>query len=56
MYQVVLGGIRDNMLSLLQLGKYGAINAPNPLTMGYYVINTYPNHTHYKKTKPRMVS
>ena len=38
-HKVVLDGISENMVSLLQLGKYGAINAADPTTMGYYVIN-----------------
>ena len=31
-------GISDNMASLIQLEKFGAINALYPTTMGYYVI------------------
>ena len=37
--KVVIGGISNNMSSLIQLGKYGAIDSVNPTTMGYYVIN-----------------
>ena len=36
--KVVLDGINGNMAYLLQLGKYGAINAEYPITMRYYVI------------------
>ena len=39
MYKVVLYGISDNMASLEQLSEYGATNAVDPNTMGYYVIN-----------------
>ena len=38
-HKVVLDGIRDNMTSIVQLGKYGAINAADPTTMGHYGIN-----------------
>ena len=38
-YKVVCDGIIENMASLVQLGKYGAINAEDPTTMYYYVIN-----------------
>ena len=31
-------GISDNMDFIVQLGKYGAINAEDPTKMGYYVI------------------
>ena len=37
-HKVVLDGISENVASLVQLGKYGAINAADPTTMGYYVI------------------
>ena len=38
-HKVVLDGISDNMASLVQLGLYVAINAEDPTSMGYYVIN-----------------
>ena len=38
MHKVLLYGIDENISSLFQLGKYGAINAANPNTMGYYLI------------------
>ena len=38
MHNVVIGGIGDNMASLVQLGRYGAINITDPTKMGYYVI------------------
>ena len=38
MHKLVLDVISDNMASLLQLGKYGAINAMYLTTMGYSVI------------------
>ena len=34
----MLGGIGDNMASLVQLGEYGAINAVHPTRTGYSVI------------------
>ena len=34
----MLDGISDNMASIVQLGKYGAINAADLTTMVYYVI------------------
>ena len=33
----MLDGISDNMSPVLQLGKYGAINAADPTIMVYYV-------------------
>ena len=36
--QVVLDGISDNIASLVQSGKYGAINKTYTPIMGYYVI------------------
>ena len=36
--QVVLDGISDNMASLVELGKYGAINTTDTSTNGFYVI------------------
>ena len=38
--QVVLYGISDNMASLVQYSKYGAINTIETTKMGYYVIKT----------------
>ena len=38
-HKVVLDGISDHMASLVQLGKYGAINAEDPTTIICYVIN-----------------
>ena len=37
-HKEVLYGISENMASLVQLGKYGAINAYHLTKMGYYVI------------------
>ena len=37
-YQVVLDGISDNMASLIESGKYGAINTNDTSTNGFYVI------------------
>ena len=37
-YQVVLDGIGDNMASLVESGKYGAINTADKTTNGFYVI------------------
>ena len=37
-HTVVLYGISEDMAYLVQLGKYGAINASDPTTMGYYAI------------------
>ena len=34
-HNLVLDGISENMSSLLQVGKYGAIDAVYPTTMGY---------------------
>ena len=36
--QVVLDGISDNMASLVESGKYGAINTTDTSTNGFYVI------------------
>ena len=36
--QVFLGGISNNMASLVQYGRYGAINTTYTTTIGYYVI------------------
>ena len=38
MQKAVLDDISDNMASLVQLGKYGATNAADTTTIGYYVI------------------
>ena len=38
LHKVVLGGISWNMDYLVYLGKYGAIDAAYPTTIGYYVI------------------
>ena len=38
MHQVVLGGISDNMASLVESGKYRAINTTDTTTNGFYVI------------------
>ena len=38
MHKVVIDGISENMVSLVQLGKYGATNAADPTKMGYYAI------------------
>ena len=35
--QFVLDGIRDNMASLVEPGKYGAINTTETTTNGFYV-------------------
>ena len=37
-HQVVLDGISDNMASLVESGKYGAINTTYTSTNGFYVI------------------
>ena len=37
-HQVFLDGISDNMASLVESGKYGAINTTNTSTNGFYVI------------------
>ena len=36
--KVVLDGTSDNMVSLLYIGKYGAINVVDPTKMVYYAI------------------
>ena len=38
MNKLLLDGISENMASLVQLGKYGAIDAADTAAMGYYVI------------------
>ena len=37
-FQVILDGISENMASLVQSGKYSAINTTGKSTMGYYVV------------------
>ena len=37
-HQVVLDGISDNMASLVESGKYGAMNTADTYTKGFYVI------------------
>ena len=37
-HQVVLDGISDNMASLVESVKYGAINTPDTTTNGFYFI------------------
>ena len=34
----MLDGTSYNMASILQVGKYGAINSSDTTTMGYYVV------------------
>ena len=36
-HEVVLDGISNNMASLLQLGKYGVLNAADTTKMEHYV-------------------
>ena len=36
-HKIVLDGKSQHIASLVQLGKYGAINAEYPTTMGHYV-------------------
>ena len=51
-YQVVLGKISDNMASLVESGKYGAINTTDTTTNGFYVIMfTSEYYTLQKKHK-----
>ena len=38
-HEIVLDEISDTMISTVELGKYGAINAVDTPAMGYYVIN-----------------
>ena len=38
MHKVVIGGISENMASLVQARKCGVINAADPTKMGYYMI------------------
>ena len=38
MHYVIIDNISENISSLVQLGKYGSINASDPTTMVYYVI------------------
>ena len=38
MHQFVLDGISYNMVSLVESGKYGAINTTDTATNGFYVI------------------
>ena len=37
--KVVLDGTSVNVVSLVQTGKYGAINEADTTTIGYYVVN-----------------
>ena len=37
-HQVILGGISENMFSLVQPGKYGATSTTYPTKLGYYVV------------------
>ena len=58
-HQVVIDGISDNMASLVESGKYGAINTTDTSTNGFYVIMFTPgaytlqeNTTIYGTVKP----
>ena len=53
-HEVVLDGISENMASLAQLGKYGAINAADSTTTGYYVIKYLYEPYTFNNTKPQM--
>ena len=47
-HQVVLDEISSNMVSLVQLDMYGAINTDVPQQMYYMSFNSYQMHTQYK--------
>ena len=49
-HNVAIDGISDNMVSLVQTGKYGAINASYPATMVYYVVKYVYAPFYYRKT------
>ena len=49
--QVVLDGIRDNVDSLVESGKYGSINTTYTTTNGFYLSSYHQKHIHYMKTK-----
>ena len=42
LHKVVLDGLSENMSTLFQNGKYGAINTADPTTMGYCVVKFSP--------------
>ena len=41
-HKLVLDGISENMSSLAQNEKYGAVNTADPTTPGYYVFKLIP--------------
>ena len=41
-HKVVIDSISDNMASLAQVGKYGAISAEYPTTIGYNLMKYLP--------------
>ena len=49
-HQVVLDGISENMVSLVQYSKYGDMNATDASTMRYYVIKFFSEAYIYDMT------
>ena len=53
-HQVVLDTISDNMASLVESGKYGALNTTDTSTNGFYVIFFHQVRIHSRKTQQLM--
>ena len=53
-HQVVLDGISDNMASLVESGKYVAINTTYTSTNGFYVIMPLQVRINFRKTQQLM--
>ena len=51
-HKVVLEGISDNNSSLVQLGKYCAINVADATKMGYYIISDLSEPYKLQDKKP----
>ena len=50
-HQVVLDGISDNMASLVESGKYGAINTTDTKPMDFMLSCSNQNHIHFSITQ-----
>ena len=53
-HQVVLDGISDNMESLVESGKYGAINTTDSSTNGFMLFCSHQVRIHSRKTQQLM--
>ena len=53
-HQVVLDSISDNMASLVESGKYGAIKQQKHQPMDFMLLCSHQVHIHFRKTQQLM--